>query len=131
MYRQKAKRIIEASKAILKKFSGKVPDTLEDLTSLPGVGRKTANIVLYVSFGKEALAVDTHVHRISNRLGWVKTKTPEETEFALMKILPKKLWGPINGSMVEFGQKICRSIGARCNECPLKNVCPSSKDKGE
>jgi len=129
MYRQKAKRIIDTSRAILEKFSGKVPDTLEELISLPGVGRKTANIVLYVSFGKEALAVDTHVHRISNRLGWVKTKTPEETEFELMKVLPKELWGPINGSMVEFGQKVCRPIGPHCGECPLKNECPSSKER--
>jgi len=129
IYRQKAKRIIETSRAILERFSGRVPETLEELISLPGVGRKTANIVLYVSFGKEALAVDTHVHRISNRLGWVKTKTPEETEFALMKVLPKELWGPINGSMVKFGQKVCKPIRPYCKECPLKNVCPSSKEK--
>lgn len=129
MYRQKAERIIEVSKKIVEKFNGRVPDTLEELTSLPGVGRKTANIVLYVSFGKPALAVDTHVHRISNRLGWVKTKTPEQTEMELMKILPKELWGPINGSMVEFGRRICLPRNPRCSECPLRGDCPSFQGK--
>ncbi|ONN27584.1 endonuclease III [Thermosipho affectus] len=123
LYRQKAKRIIEISKIIIEKFSGKVPDNLNDLISLPGVGRKTANIVLYVSFSKPALAVDTHVHRISNRIGWVKTKTPEETEFELMKILPKNLWGPINGSMVEFGKNVCLPRAPKCNICPIYKYC--------
>lgn len=126
MFRQKAKRIIEVAKAILERFGGKVPKDLEKLVSLPGVGRKTANIVLYLSFGKPAIAVDTHVHRISNRLGWVKTKTPEETERKLMKLLPKSLWGPINGSMVEFGRKVCLPRNPKCEECPFKDVCPSS-----
>ncbi len=127
MFRQKAERIIKVAREILERFGGKVPDTLEELTSLPGVGRKTANIVLYVSFGKPALAVDTHVHRISNRLGWVKTKTPEETELALMEILPKELWGPINGSMVEFGRRICLPRNPRCTECPLRRECEYAK----
>ena len=129
MYRQKARRIIEVSKKIVEEFGGRVPDTLEELVSLPGVGRKTANIVLYVSFGKPALAVDTHVHRISNRLGWVKTKTPEQTEMELMKILPKELWGPINGSMVEFGRRICLPRNPKCSECVFKKECPSSQRK--
>ncbi|MDK2906432.1 MAG: endonuclease [Petrotoga sp.] len=106
MYKQKSERIINISKILIEKYNGKVPDELEELIELPGVGRKTANIVLYVSFGKEALAVDTHVHRISNRLGWVKTKTPEETEEQLKKIIPSELWGPLNGSMVNFGQRM-------------------------
>ena len=127
MFRQKAERVIKVAREILERFGGKVPDTLEELTSLPGVGRKTANIVLYVSFGKPALAVDTHVHRISNRLGWVKTKTPEETELALMEILPKELWGPINGSMVEFGRRICLPRNPRCKECPLRRECEYAK----
>ncbi|RAO98897.1 endonuclease III [Petrotoga sp. 9PW.55.5.1] len=127
MYKQKSQRIIELSKIIVHEYSGKVPNTLEDLLNLPGVGRKTANIVLNVSFGIAALAVDTHVHRISNRLGWVKTKTPEKTEFELMKILPKKLWGPINGSMVNFGQEICRPISPKCSLCLLRKFCPSRK----
>ncbi len=130
MFRQKARRIIEVSKEILKRFGGEVPDTLEDLVSLPGVGRKTANIVLYVSFGKPALAVDTHVHRISNRLGWVKTKVPEQTEIELMKILPEELWGPINGSMVEFGRNVCLPRNPKCALCPLKEECPSANTKG-
>lgn len=123
MYRQKAARIIEVSRKILKDFSGKVPDSLEDLTKLPGVGRKTANIVLWVSFKKPAIAVDTHVHRISNRLGLVKTKKPEETEVSLMKILPRSLWGPLNGSMVEFGRRICKPQSPKCSICPLKDEC--------
>ena len=127
MYRQKAERIVRVAKEIVERFGGRVPSTLEELTSLPGVGRKTANIVLYVSFGKPALAVDTHVHRISNRLGWVKTKTPEQTETELMKILPKDLWGPINGSMVEFGRRVCLPRNPRCSICPLREECPSAK----
>lgn len=123
LYRQKAKRIIEISKIIVEKYSGIVPDSLEELLKLPGVGRKTANIVLYVSFSKPALAVDTHVHRISNRLGWVNTKTPEETEFKLMEILPKNLWGPINGSMVEFGKKVCKPVSPNCKICPISKYC--------
>jgi len=127
MYKQKSERIINISKILIEKYNGKVPDELEELIELPGVGRKTANIVLYVSFGKEALAVDTHVHRISNRLGWVKTKTPEETEVQLRKIIPSELWGPLNGSMVNFGQKICKPISPRCMECLLNEVCPSKR----
>lgn len=113
MYRQKAERIVEISKIIVETYNGKVPDTLEELTKLPGVGRKTANIVLNVSFGKAALAVDTHVHRISNRLGWIKTKQPEQSEFELQKILPEELWGPLNGSMVEFGRRVCKPVNPR------------------
>jgi endonuclease-3 len=127
MYKQKSERIINISRILIEKYNGKVPDELEELIKLPGVGRKTANIVLYVSFGKEALAVDTHVHRISNRLGWVKTKTPEETEVQLKKIIPSELWGPLNGSMVNFGQKICKPISPKCMECFLKEVCPSKR----
>jgi len=127
MYKQKSERIINISKILIEKYNGKVPDELEELIELPGVGRKTANIVLYVSFGKEALAVDTHVHRISNRLGWVKTKTPEETEEQLKKIIPSELWGPLNGSMVNFGQKICKPISPKCDECFLNEVCPAKQ----
>lgn len=123
MYRQKAERIIEVSKIIVEKHKGKVPNDLDELLKLPGVGRKTANIVLSVSYGIPAIAVDTHVHRISNRLGWVKTKDPEETEKELMKILPKNLWGAINGSMVEFGRRICKPINPLCHKCPIANFC--------
>jgi endonuclease-3 len=127
MYKQKSERIINISKILIEKYNGEVPDELEELIKLPGVGRKTANIVLYVSFGKEALAVDTHVHRISNRLGWVKTKTPEETEVQLRRIIPPELWGPLNGSMVNFGQKICKPISPKCMECFLNEICPSKR----
>jgi endonuclease-3 len=96
---------------------------LDDLLKLPGVGRKTANIVLFVSFGIPSLAVDTHVHRISNRLGWVKTKNPEETEFKLMELIPKELWGPLNGSMVEFGKQICKPVKPECKNCPIEKYC--------
>lgn len=123
MYRQKAERIVNCARIIINEYDGRVPDSLEELTSLPGVGRKTANIVLYVSFSKAALAVDTHVHRISNRLGWVHTKNPDDTEFALMKVLSKELWGPVNGSMVEFGRRICQPISPRCELCGLKDCC--------
>lgn len=131
MYRQKAERIVEISRIIVEKYGGKVPDSLEELLKLPGVGRKTANIVLWVGFRKPALAVDTHVHRISNRLGWVRTRTPEETEEALKKLLPEDLWGPINGSMVEFGRRICKPQNPLCEECFLKNHCEFYRRRGK
>ncbi|WP_448374393.1 endonuclease III [Fervidobacterium sp.] len=123
LYREKAERIVKVSQIVLERYGGKVPNSLEELLSLPGVGRKTANIVLHVSFNQQALAVDTHVHRISNRLGWVKTKTPEETEEELKKILVPQLWGPVNGSMVEFGKSICRPISPKCSMCFLNECC--------
>ncbi|MGC9771124.1 DNA-(apurinic or apyrimidinic site) lyase /endonuclease III [Fervidobacterium changbaicum] len=129
LYREKAERIVAVSRLILEKYGGKVPHNLEELVSLPGVGRKTANIVLHVSFGQPALAVDTHVHRISNRLGWVNTKTPEQTEEALKKILDPDLWGPVNGSMVEFGKQICRPISPKCELCFLTECCRYFKEK--
>jgi len=123
MYRQKAERIIMVAKQLLERYQGKVPSELHKLLDLPGVGRKTANIVLNISFGIPALAVDTHVHRISNRLGWVKTPSPEDTERELMNILNEKLWGPINGSMVEFGRRLCKPRNPMCDECPVKTCC--------
>ncbi|MBO8166248.1 MAG: endonuclease III [Kosmotoga sp.] len=123
MYRQKAERIIMVAKQLLERYQGKVPSELHKLLDLPGVGRKTANVVLNISFGIPALAVDTHVHRISNRLGWVKTSSPEDTERELMNILNEKLWGPINGSMVEFGRRLCKPRNPMCDECPVKTCC--------
>lgn len=123
MYRQKAERIVRVARTIVERFGGKVPDNLEELLQLPGVGRKTANIVLYHAFNQPAIAVDTHVHRISNRLGLVKSKKPEETEEHLMRIVPKDLWGPLNGSMVEFGRRICLPIKPKCEVCPLNGDC--------
>ena len=122
-YKVKAKHVKELSKAILEKYNGKVPDTFEELTSLPGVGRKTANCVLAYTFKKPAIAVDIHVHRISNRLGWVKTTTPEETEEALQKLIPKELWIEVNRLFVGHGQTICVPINPKCNICPIRKYC--------
>ena len=127
-YKTKAKRIIQVSKLLLSKFRGKVPKTLEELTSLPGVGRKTANIVLAFSFKILAVPVDTHVNRISNRLGIVKTKTPKQTEFALMKVLPKEYWLEINELMVKFGQRKCFPRNPDCKECSLQKHCDYYKN---
>lgn len=129
MYRQKAERIVIVSKIIVEKHQGRVPQDLEELLKLPGVGRKTANIVLYHGFGKPALAVDTHVHRISNRIGFVTTKSPEETETELSRLIPAELWGPLNGSMVEFGRRICLPRTPLCNECYFSKECDFFKQK--
>lgn len=123
MFNQKSKNIIAISKIIEEKYNGEVPDNLEELLELPGVGRKTANIVLFAGFGISALAVDTHVHRISNRLGWIKTENPEDSEFQLMKVLPEELWGPINVSMVDFGRTRCKPQNPLCNECEFSPCC--------
>src|SRR5574338_1609400 len=122
-YRVKARRIIEVASIIESKYSGNVPKTLEELVSLPGVGRKTANCVLVYAFDKPAIPVDTHVHRISNRLGLVKTKIPEETEIELMKKIPKDYWIRINDSFVMYGQNICKPISPMCSVCQIKKDC--------
>jgi len=108
---------------LLKKYDGKVPNTLEELTNLPGVGRKTANIVLATVFNKDVIGVDVHVHRISNRFGIVKTKKPEETEKQLMKIIEKKYWKKLNIAMVSYGQTLCFPRNPECNKCPVKKYC--------
>ena len=128
-YHVKAKRIIEVSKIIDSKYKGKVPDNLEKLVELPGVGRKTANCVLVYAFDKPAIPVDIHVHRISNRLGLVDTKTPEDTEFELMKKIPKKYWLKINDTFVMYGQNICKPISPMCNICKIKRKCNYYKSK--
>ncbi len=122
-YRVKARRIKEVSKIIINKYDGKVPDNLDQLLSLPSVGRKTANCVLVYGFKKPAIPVDTHVHRISNRLGLVKTKSPIETEFALSKIFNKKFWVEVNESFVKFGQIICKPVNPKCDICKLRKKC--------
>ncbi|HSB56617.1 MAG TPA: endonuclease III [Nitrosopumilaceae archaeon] len=119
----KTKRIIEVASIIDSKYHGKVPDNLDELIKLPGVGRKTANCVLVYAFEKPAIPVDTHVHRISNRLGMVETKTPEETEFALMEKIPKKYWLQINDTFVMYGQNICKPISPMCDVCQIKKEC--------
>jgi len=126
-YREKAKRIKEIARIILDDYAGNVPKEKDLLLKLPGVGTKTANIVLSVSFSKDYIAVDTHVHRISNRLGWVKTRTPEETELELMKIIDRRYWKTINSLLVEFGKSICRPKGPKCDICPVSKYCPSSR----
>ena len=127
-YRQKAKRIKEVSQIILNIYNGKVPNNFDDLISLPGVGRKTANCVIVYGFGEPAIPVDTHVHRISNRLGLVNTKNPTETEIQLMDLIPKKYWIDINELLVRFGQDICKPIGPKCKECPIIEYCSYSKE---
>jgi endonuclease-3 len=122
-YKTKAKRIKSISKDLINKYNSKVPDEIEELLKLHGVGRKTANIVLAFAYNKQALPIDTHCHRIPNRLGWIKTKTPEETEFALRKILPRKHWIDFNNIFVAFGQNICRPVGPKCNICPVNKYC--------
>lgn len=122
-YHVKAKRIIEVASIIDSKYSGKVPQTLDKLVELPGVGRKTANCVLVYAFDKPAIPVDTHVHRISNRIGLVQTKTPEDTEIELMKKIPKKHWIRINDTFVMYGQNICKPISPMCKVCQIKKEC--------
>ncbi len=122
-YENKAKQIIELSRQIDEELGGKVPDEIEDLIKFNGVGRKTANLVLARGFNKPAICVDVHVHRIFNRIGYVKTKNPEETEFALRKKLPKKYWIDINTLMVTHGQNVCKPQKPKCSECPISNYC--------
>jgi len=122
-YHVKAKRIIEVAAIIDSKHSGKVPQTLDKLVELPGVGRKTANCVLVYAFDKPAIPVDTHVHRISNRIGLVQTKTPEDTEIELMKKIPRKHWIRINDTFVMYGQNICKPISPMCKVCQIKKEC--------
>ena len=128
-YHVKAKRIIDVAKIIDTKYNGTVPDDLEKLVELPGVGRKTANCVLVYAYEKPAIPVDIHVHRISNRLGLVQTKNPEETEFELMKLIPKKYWIDINDTFVMYGQNICKPISPMCDVCKIKNLCKYYKTK--
>ncbi len=122
-YHRKAEQIREISRTLIDEHDSNVPDTLDELLKLKGVGRKTANIVITMGFHKQGIAVDTHVHRISNRLGLVKTKTPEQTEFALRDILPKKHWIVFNNLLVMHGQKICTPISPRCSICPISEYC--------
>jgi endonuclease-3 len=122
-YKKKARILKSVSKDILKRFGGKVPETREELMSIKGIGPKTANIVLAFAFGKSVLPIDTHCHRIPNRLGWIKTKTPEQTEKELEKILPKKYWNEFNAIFVQFGQTICKPISPFCSQCPVKKYC--------
>ena len=122
-YRTKAQNILEICRELIARFNGRVPDDLEQLLSLKGVGRKTANLVVTLGYGKPGICVDTHVHRISNRLGYVKTKTPEKTEFALRKKLPHEYWIIYNDLLVAFGQNLCKPVSPICSGCPIRSIC--------
>lgn len=122
-YRKKAKILKEVSKVLLEKYNGEVPDSLEELLKIKGVGRKTANLVIAKAYGKNGLAVDTHVHRISKRLGLVNSKSERETEEALKALYPARFWASINSLFVHFGKNICRPISPFCSLCPLLDLC--------
>ena len=129
LYKNKAKNIIGAAKIIVEKYDGQVPQNKTELIALPGVGTKTANVILAVGFGIPALAVDTHVFRVSNRLGLVKTKTPEQTETALCTLIPKEKWAAAHHWLIWHGRKICLARNPQCLDCPLQELCPSNKTK--
>ena len=122
-YRVKARTIHAISEQLLARYEGHVPSRMEDLLELPGVGRKTANIVITLGFRKAGIAVDTHVHRISNRLGYVRTKTPEDTEMVLRKKLPRRYWMAFNDLLVTYGQNLCKPISPICSQCKIARYC--------
>ena len=122
-YNVKAERIKQVSQILVAKYSGKVPSDISSLLELPGVGRKTANCVLVYAFDKPAIPVDVHVHRISNRLGLVSTKMPEQTELELSKLVDRRLWTKVNNTFVMYGQNICLPVRPNCKACPLKRMC--------
>jgi len=122
-YRNKSRAILQISRKLLKDYSGKVPPLLDALLGLNGVGRKTANLVLGLGFGIPAICVDTHVHRISNRLGWVKTNKPEETELVLRSIIPRSKWIELNTILVTFGQNLCFPVSPFCSKCKVYGLC--------
>jgi len=122
-YRNKAKTVVEISGTILEKYDGRVPDEIDELLKLRGVGRKTANLVVTLGYNKPGICVDIHVHRISNRLGYVSTKTPDETEFALREKLPREYWIRYNDLLVTFGQNLCRPVSPFCSRCPIASFC--------
>jgi endonuclease-3 len=124
-YRNKARHVKECCRMLVARFGGTVPSTLEELVTLPGVGRKTANLVMILGFrSRQNICVDTHVHRISNRLGWVKTRLPEETEQALYRVTDRRWWPRINLYLVTWGQHVCRPVYPRCRDCAISAECP-------
>lgn len=122
-YANKAKQIVELSKRLVDEYNSQVPESIDEMIKFNGVGRKTANLVMSRGFNKPAICVDVHVHRIFNRLGYVKTRTPEETEFALREKLPVRHWIDINTLLVTHGQNICKPIKPKCDICPIKDYC--------
>jgi len=122
-YNRKAEAIYSVSKELIERFNSQVPKTREELESIKYIGPKTANIVLAFSFNKPVIPVDTHVNRIPNRIGWIKTKTPEQSELALMEIIPKQYWSDFNGIFVLFGKKVCLPVSPLCSTCPINKYC--------
>ncbi len=123
-YHTKAANLAKAARILVRHHGGRVPDGMPELLELPGVGRKVANLVRNLGFGLEGICVDTHVHRISNRLGWVRTRSPEQTERALQEVLPRAWWIPVNDLLVRFGQAVCTPLSPRCSACPVAAACP-------
>lgn len=123
-YHTKAENLIKMSKILVEKYDSKVPNTKEELMALPGVGIKTTNLVLNLGFGIDAICVDCHVHQISNRMGWIQTKTPEESEVVLQSVMPRRFWIPLNELLVTYGQNICTSVSPKCSLCPFNEDCP-------
>ena len=123
-YKTKARRIKEIAGRLRREYRGRVPDSVDELLKFKGVGRKTATLVVSLGYGKHAICVDTHVHRVSNRLGLVETTRPEQTEFALMEVLPKKYWIGYNELLVRFGQRVCKPISPHCSTCAARRACP-------
>lgn len=123
-YRTKAKNILSISEILLRKYDGLVPDSQDALIALPGVGIKTANLTLNLGFGIEAICVDCHVHQIANRMGWIETSTPEQSEKELQKIMPRRFWIPLNELLVTYGQHICTPMSPWCGKCPMQERCP-------
>jgi endonuclease-3 len=122
-YRVKARNILKVCRTLIEEYAGRVPDEIDELVKLPGVGRKTANLVVTLGFGKPGICVDTHVHRITNRWGYVQTKTPEQTEMALRAKLPRAYWIEINDELVALGQNVCHPTSPKCSICPLRRYC--------
>ena len=125
-YNNKAQHLKAMAELLLARHDGRVPRSMEQLLELPGVGRKTANLVRNLGYGLDGICVDTHVHRISNRLGWIRTKNPEQTEIALEKVLPRRYWIPINELLVRFGQTVCTPVSPFCSSCPIERRCPKA-----
>ena len=131
LYKSKSEKIKQTSKMICELYDGEVPNTLDELVKLPGVGRKTAGVVLSNAFGQDAIAVDTHVFRVSNRIGIVNTSTPEKTEFALMEAIPKKRWSKSHHLMIFHGRRICKARNPECEICPVKEMCTYYEERDD
>ena len=123
-YRRKGEQIRDISRQLVRDHGGRVPDSIEPLLELPGVGRKTANLVVTLGFGKPGICVDVHVHRIVNRLGWLRTTHPDRTEEKLREVLPRRWWIPINETLVRHGQQVCKPVSPLCSGCPVRSDCP-------